>query len=158
MDDRQLLAMLRGVLDTGPDPATGPEPAAGPDPPPVVLDSALAAWSWHTLDEELAALAYDSAGDAALAGVRGEAGRHRQLTFESEGTTLEVELADRELLGQFLPPRRVRVRLSTPDGTGEELDSDERGRFHVVAVPPGVFRLSYDAQQGRWRSTGWILP
>jgi hypothetical protein len=153
MDDRQLLAMLRGVIGVDPEPATNPEPA-----PSGVLDAALAAWSWRTIDEELVALAYDSAGDTALAGVRGEAGRYRQLTFESGETTLEVELADRQLLGQFLPPRRVRVRLSTPDGAREELDSDERGRFRVVAVPPAVFRLSYHAEEGRWRSTGWILP
>jgi hypothetical protein len=152
MDDRQLLALLRGVLESSPEPLQ-PVPA-----PHAVRDAAVAAWSWRTVDEELAALAYDSAGDGALAGVRGEPARHRQLTFVSGDTTLEVELAGRELLGQFLPGMRVRVRFSTPQGSGEEFDSDERGRFRVAEVPPGAFRLSYDAHGGGWRSTGWILP
>lgn len=150
MDDRQLLALLRGVLESPAEPV--------PPLPPAVRDAAAAAWSWRTVDEELAALAYDSAGDAGLSGVRGEPARHRQLTFTSTGTTLEVELSGRELLGQFLPGERVRVRLSTPRGSGEEFDSDERGRFRVAEVPPGAFRLSYDAHGGGWRSTGWILP
>jgi hypothetical protein len=148
MDDRQLLAVLRDAL------AAGHEPTPLP---PDVLDTAVAAWSWRTVEEELAALAYDSAGDPALAGVRGAGAHHRQLTFESPDTTLEVELADRVLLGQFLPARQARVRLSTPRGPGEELDTDGRGRFRVASVPSGVFRLSYDAHDGRWWSTGWIL-
>lgn len=125
--------------------------------------AALAAWSWRTIDEELAELAFDSAAEPELAGVRGNATepgatRHRQLTFESDGTTLELELYGRELLGQVLPGRRIRVCLSTPDGPGPELDSDDRGRFRVAEVPSGVFRLSYDAHDGPRRSTGWILP
>jgi hypothetical protein len=152
MDDRQLLALLRGVLEGSPEPV---EPVPTPQ---AVRDAAVAAWTWRTVDEELAALAYDSAGEETVAGVRGEQARHRQLTFESGDTTLEVELAGRELLGQFLPGARVRVRLSTPQGSGEEFDSDERGRFRVARVPPGAFRLSYDAHGGGWRSTGWILP
>jgi hypothetical protein len=123
-----------------------------------VHDAAVAAWSWRTIDEELAELAYDSAGEPELAGVRGDATRHRQLTFEADGASLELELFGRELLGQVLPGRRVRVRLSTPDGPGRELDSDDRGRFRVADVPSGVFRLSYDAHDGPRRSTGWILP
>jgi hypothetical protein len=151
MDDRQLLALLRGVLATDGDPTVVVAP-------PHVHDAALAAWSWYGIDEELAELVYDSVAEPELAGVRGNASRHRQLTFESDGSTLEVELYGRELLGQVLPGRRVRVRLSTPDGPGPELDSDDRGRFRVEEVPSGVFRLSYDAHDGPRRSTGWILP
>lgn len=151
MDDRQLLALLRGVLATDGDPTVAVVPQE-------VQDAALAAWTWRTVDEELAELAYDSAAEPDRSGVRGNATRHRQLTFESDGSTLEVELSGRELLGQVLPGRRVRVRLSTPDGPGPELDSDDRGRFRVDEVPSGVFRLSYDALNGPRRSTGWILP
>jgi hypothetical protein len=151
MDDRQLLALLRGVLPTDGDPTVHVVP-------PNVHDAALAAWTWRIVDEELAELAYDSAAASEPAGVRGNATRPRQLTFESGDTTLEVELSGRELLGQVLPGRRVRVRLSTPDGPGPELDSDDRGRFRVAEVPSGVFRLSYDAHDGPRRSTGWILP
>lgn len=151
MDDRQLLALLRGVLATDGDPTVAVAPQE-------VQDAALAAWTWRTVDEELAELSYDSAAEPDRSGVRGNATRHRQLTFESDGSTLEVELSGRELLGQVLPGRRVRVRLSTPDGAGPELDSDDRGRFRVDEVPSGVFRLSYDALNGPRRSTGWILP
>jgi len=151
MDDRELLALLRGVLSTDGDQTVSPVP-------PAVRDAAAAAWAWRSVDEELAELAYDSAAEPELAGVRGGIPHHRQLTFESGDTTLEVELSGRELLGQLLPGRRVRVRLSTPDGPGAELDSDDRGRFRVAEVPSGLFRLSYDAHDGPRRSTGWILP
>jgi hypothetical protein len=155
MDDRQLLALLRSALATDGDPTVAEVPPTVL--PPNVRDAALAAWSWRTVDEELAELAYDSGAEPELAGVRGDT-RHRQLTFEWDGSTLEVELYGRELLGQVLPGRRVRVRLSTPDGQGPELDSDDRGRFRAEEVPSGVFRLSYDAHDGPRRSTGWILP
>jgi hypothetical protein len=152
MDDRQLLAVLRGALA-----ADQPDPSGEPDVPPGVLDAARAAWSWRTVDEELARLVYDSADDPALAGVRGPAD-HRQLTFQSASVTLEIELVERRLLGQIAPGPAVHVRLWTvPDGP-RDVDVDERGRFVVAGLPPGPVRLSYAFGDGAPGTTGWILP
>ena len=55
--------------------------------PDRVLDGARAAWTWRTIDEELAELVFDSAAE--LTGVRSE-DTARQLTFRAPGMEIEV--------------------------------------------------------------------
>jgi hypothetical protein len=50
--------------------------------PEHVLDAARGAWTWRTIDQELAALVFDSATE--LTGVR-DRGEARQLTFQGAG-------------------------------------------------------------------------
>jgi hypothetical protein len=111
---------------------------ANVDPVPAsVVEAARAAYTWRTIDAELAELTADSA--MATAGVRSSSAP-RLLTFEGAGVEVEVEVAQtgstRRLTGQLVPvgPARVTVRWS---GGTQEIVADELGRFAAEGVPAG---------------------
>jgi hypothetical protein len=131
-DDEELLHALRDVARD-----------ADPVPDEIVV-GAQAAFTWRTIDAELAALAYDSVLDERLAaGVRGgEASR--LLTFEGENLTIEVEVTgERRLVGQTVPPSPGEVEVRWPAGSSF-VEADEMGRFSAGPVPTGPVSL-------RWR-------
>ena len=83
--------------------------------PDRVLDGARAAWTWRTIDEELAELVFDSASE--LTGVRSE-DTARQLTFRAPGMEIEVMVVDeasRRILGQLVPPGAFEITLLAGD-------------------------------------------
>ena len=83
--------------------------------PDRVVVGARAAWTWRTIDEELAELVFDSAAE--LTGVRSE-DTARQLTFRSPGVEIEVMVVDdgtRRIVGQLIPPGAYAVQLTTED-------------------------------------------
>jgi hypothetical protein len=65
-----------------------------------------AAFALSALDEELtfASLVYDSMLDQELALARATTAT-RTLTFESEGCSIEVEVAGEQIVGQVVPPQ-----------------------------------------------------
>ena len=88
----------------------------------------------------------------------------RQLTFDADGATVEVELADGRLVGQLLPPGPARVELQH----GTEVSTtvaDDLGRF---ALDVRVSRLPATGTSARWRLriesdtfrlvTAWFAP
>jgi hypothetical protein len=113
--------------------------------PPEVVAAAKAAFTWRTIDAELAALTFDSLDERELAGVR-SGGGPRALTFEAGGAVIEVEVgglgATRRLEGQVVPSDVERLELQhvdTPDG--RVLPIDDLGRFHADGIRPGRLRL-----------------
>lgn len=130
--------------------------AADPVPDRVIA-GAKAAWTWRTIDEELAELVFDSATE--LMGVRSE-DTARQLTFRAPGVEIAVMVIDeaaRRIVGQLIPPSAFTVRLSSGDRTMEEV-TDRLGRFTFEPVPPGPVRISVvGADGGRTVSTEWTL-
>ncbi len=81
--------------------------------PDRVIEGARAAWTWRTIDEELAELVFDSAAE--LTGVRSE-DTARQLTFRAPGMEIEVMIVDeasRRIVGQLVPPGTFTVQLLT---------------------------------------------
>lgn len=106
------------------------------EPPPEVLHAARGAFTWRTVDAEIAALTYDSLLDDDPATVRATA-PPRILTFEIAALTIEVEVdasrAGRRLLGQLVPAQEAGLELLDVDGqvlsTG---DADAMGRFSVA--------------------------
>jgi hypothetical protein len=122
-------ATLRSVVDRA-DPV-----------PSTVIDAARAAYTWRSVDAELAELTTDSA--MAAAGVRSSFAP-RLLTFEGAGVEVEVEVAQtgstRRLSGQLVPvgPAQVTVRWS---GGSWEATADDLGRFAVESVPAGSVSL-----------------
>lgn len=115
---------------------------ANVDPVPAsVVEAARAAYTWRTIDAELAELTADSA--MATAGVRSSSAP-RLLTFEGAGVEVEVEVAQtgstRRLTGQLVPvgPARVTVRWS---GGTQEAVADDLGRFAVEGIPAGTVSL-----------------
>jgi hypothetical protein len=160
-DDDALEAEMRALL-------------ARMDPVPGrVLHAARAAWTWRTIDQELADLSalaeltHDSLLEEGtlLAGVRGPA-TTRVLTFESPeppALTLEVEVsasgsAARRLVGQLIPPAAAGVVVELREGgiaaTGE---ADDLGRFVLLAEGSGDARLRFTLADGAQVRTAWTL-
>jgi hypothetical protein len=116
--------------------------AARADPvPSSVLAGAKAAFSWRTIDAELAELTADSVFSGA--GVR-SADAARLLTFEGPGLEVEVEVthvgALRRLNGQLVPPGEATVTVRWTDGSSG-VDADQMGRFSVDAVRAGAVSI-----------------
>jgi hypothetical protein len=124
-----LLRELRDVVDKA-DPIPG-----------HVLAAAKAAFSWRTIDAELAELDNDSL--VAGAAVRA-ADAARLLTFEGPDVEVEVEVAEtggtRRLTGQLVPAGGARVTVRWASGR-VEVDADEFGRFTAAEVPAASVRI-----------------
>jgi hypothetical protein len=109
-------------------------------PTPTMTAAGQAAFSWRTVDAELAALTYDSvAEDPAL--VRSTAAAPRTLVFEGAQLSVEVERTEEGLVGQLLPPTRGEVTLLGPDGELAHGSVDELGCFSFGPPPGGPVRL-----------------
>ncbi len=110
--------------------------------PDRVIEGARAAWTWRTIDQELAELVFDSAAE--LTGVRSE-DTARQLTFRAPGMEIEVMIVDeasRRVVGQLVPPGSFTVQLLSSDDLVREETTDRLGRFSFDAVAPGPVRLA----------------
>lgn len=120
---------------------------------PRLLEQARFAYTWRTVDAELAELSFDSLVDRdMLAGVRGDGTATlgpRMLGFGAvvggEDVAIEVEIQPGPgkpvLVGQLLPPRAADVELQASEGGVVAVAADELGRFRVEPVPPGPLRL-----------------
>jgi hypothetical protein len=160
MRDEELLAELR-VMFNEVDPID-----------PLLLEQAKLAFSWRTIDADLAELAYDSAADPEiLAAVRSgdvlDAGP-RLLGFGiepadgAEGMTVEIEVSAERggpvLIGQVMPPMAGTVSVQKVDQPGDAatvLPADDLGRFRVESVPTGPVRLLIEVG-GRAIATSWV--
>lgn len=116
------------------------------DPVPDRVDEAAqAAYTWRTIDAELAELTRDSLVDEAdVHTVRSGAGP-RLLSFESARLSVELEVADlgrqgRRLVGQLVPPGRAAIVVDHAGGR-VETEADELGRFVVEGLRPGPARV-----------------
>jgi hypothetical protein len=119
------------------------------DPVPQLLeDGARAAFTWRTVDAELAELMRDSAeASEEEAGmlVRGGHGP-RQLSFESPRIGIELEVTatgprERRVEGQLLPPAGATITVERPGEDGLTVQADELGRFMLDGLRAGVVRL-----------------
>lgn len=117
------------------------------DPVPAIVDAAArAAYTWRTIDAELAQLTWDSADrEDALAGVRG-VGTARLLTFETPAIVVDVEVTEtgdvRRLLGQVQGALQGPVSLELRHAGGvTPVDIDDLGRFVAEGVRAGAVSL-----------------
>lgn len=140
------------------------------DPPPRQLAERLAripgelgasrpVTPWRSVDDELAALVYDSEGDeAAYEGVRAAPGSTRRLTFQAAELTLEVEVTlsrPRSLACQIVPSQPAELEVRQGNGTiWRQADPD--GTFHVATLAPGPLSLSCRLEAGPSFSTTWV--
>lgn len=145
-EDDLMVQELRGVA------AHRPEPVPG-----AVVAAARAAFTWRTVDEELAMLAFDSSTEEReLAGTRGE--EPRMITYENAVLHLDVEVSDEgdahALTGEATPPPD-RMALQRAGGEPVELVVDALGRFRADGVPsgPARFRVAYGDQR---ITTQWV--
>jgi hypothetical protein len=147
MSDDQLLARLGAALE-----AVDPVPEH-------VLDAAKGAFTWRTIDAELASLVFDSAAED-LIGVR-SAETLRQLTFSAPGFEVELIIlsdATRRLVGQLVPPQPAEIVLHHEAGE-TVVQSDSLGRFTIDDVPVGSVRLTcrLDGEEGSVVQTEWTI-
>ena len=130
--------------------------------PDRLVQSALDAYAWRTIDAELAELAFDSLADQdAAALVRGQQ-QERLLSFRAAGLTIEVEVTAagpaRRLIGQLVPPQRAEVEIRHQDEVVTVI-TDEFGRFIADRMPAGPVSLRFGSTPGESRSavvTEWI--
>jgi hypothetical protein len=141
-DDDELLAFLDEALRT-----------EGEVPPDFVA-AGKAAFTWRSIDAELAALVYDSEREPAL--TRTQTADLRALTFASAHVTIELELTDSGLLGQVVPTAPARIDVQTAAGVTASVTADELGCFTIRDVPQEPFRLRVRVDETIDVLTTWI--
>lgn len=121
--------------------------------PSSIVAAARGALAWRTVDADLAVLRADSLLEA-TAGVRG--GADRQLTFESDTVSVEVDVLDggRRIVGQVVPPQSGAVDLEGPRATSAAR-ADDLGQFSLD-VWNGPARLRFSSADGRSVVTDWV--
>jgi hypothetical protein len=140
-DDDQLLAALRRAL-------------CEENVPPKVVAQAKEAYCWLGVDEELASLAYDSAGSNQLVGVRTEAAPLRTLIFATERITIELQITADALHGQLIPPQSGEVELAPDSGDRSMVSIDPLGAFVLKPIPSEPFRIHcHTAEDGSAMTT-----
>jgi hypothetical protein len=120
--------------------------------PPHLVRGAISAFTWRTIDAELAELVFDSL-DQPLA-VRGP-GQPRLLTFRADEVVVEVELDDQLLVGRVSPATAAEVRVQH-GGVEVAVTADGLGRFTVRGLASGPLRLRCTFDDGRSLVTDWI--
>lgn len=123
--------------------------------PPEVLQAGYAAFTWRTIDAELAELSEDSLMSSA-AGVRGA--DTRLLTFEAPSVNVVVEVTEigerRKLVGQVIPVLSDELRIEHPAGT-TTVSVDEEGLFSTD-LPGGLARIALSVPGGGSVVTSWV--
>ncbi|MBB5977804.1 hypothetical protein [Kribbella solani] len=146
-DDERLIEALRDAL------------RSADEVPAAFVEAGKAAFSWRTIDAELAALTYDSALEPLDApAVRSESAILRSLTFASDGWTVELELTPGAVLGQLDPPAAGTVTARGEVGELATAAIDELGFFALGPPPTTPYRLLCSTQSGATILTGWITP
>jgi hypothetical protein len=115
-------------------------------------EAAQAAFTWRTVDAELAELLHDSALESAA--VRG-GDTARTLSFASGPLTLEVEIDGGTVMGQVVGAAAESVLLQRSSADGQPMDVDPSGFFRLDGVTSGPIR--FVVQAGDWTLTSpWV--
>jgi hypothetical protein len=142
-DDEALLAELGRALR--------------PEPVPGVEAAAKALFTWRTIDDDLAALAYDSAlaGTEDVRGAEPDSAVLRTLTFTTGTMIIEIGVRRDGILGQIVPPQPGSVEVRTDEGLFGTVEIDDLGCFIVMPAPRSPFRLHLETVGGRAVTT-WV--
>lgn len=120
--------------------------------------TARAAFTWRTVDAELAELLHDSALDVGAA-VRSGGDGPRTLSFRRAAVTVEVEIDGDAVLGEVIDDHTddsapAAVTLQRPDAEDRTVEADASGFFRFDAVGPGPVRFVV-ARAGWALTTPW---
>lgn len=127
-DDDTLLAEMRGAMRS-----------AGPIEEST-LAAAKAAFTWRTVDAELAALSYDSRRDADAL-VRSGEDDAPTLVYEAATLSVELQLLEGVVLGQLVPAGPGEVTLLSAQGELAHTATDDLGCFSLDVPERGPVRL-----------------
>lgn len=147
VSDEQLLAAVGLMLDHD-DPVPG-----------HMVEAAMAAFTWRTVDAELFDLLFDSAQDGRLATVRAADQPARMLTLASPAYTLEIEVEPGQTVtvrGMVTPATGCSIELESAScKLSSDVSPDGMFEFQLTAAEP--FRLTIvDATSGLRTVTPWI--
>ena len=116
--------------------------------PDRFVDVGKAAFAWRDVDVDLAALRFDSAVSGLPAGVRGGAAAMRALSFEADGTMIEVEMSADAVVGQVIPSRAASVEIWADGAEPRSVALDAKGWFDLGPPPAQPFRLCVRGPSG----------
>jgi len=124
--------------------------------PPEVVRAGYAAFTWRTIDAELAELVEDSM----LVGAGSVRGTDtRLLTFEAPSVSVVVEVTEmgerRKLVGQLIPACAAALRIEHPAGA-TTVAVDEQGLFSAESLPAGPARVALTVPGGGAVVTSWV--
>ncbi len=134
-DDDALLDELRAALQQ-----------AG-TPTPLMTAAGEAAFSWRSIDAELAVLTEESAA-AESAVVRGGSASPRTLEFQGTHLSVEIEEAEAGLVGQLVPPTPGQITLLGPTGELGQATADELGCFTLDHPSGELVRVRCETPSG----------
>jgi hypothetical protein len=129
-DDEALLALLGEALAETRHPQNE-----------ALMDGARAAFSFRTMDQELAALVYDSSLEPESVGAGRAPDGPRTVVFETADVSVEIEIHDGGMIGQVVPPGQGTVTAEGPDGRRTQVETDELGCFALDTPGHGPVRL-----------------
>jgi hypothetical protein len=131
--------------------------ALRPEPVPGVEAAAKALFTWRTIDDDLAALAYDSAvaDEVDVRGGEPDSAVLRTLTFTTTTMTIEIGVRRDGIIGQIVPPQPGSVEIRTEVGAFGTAEIDDLGCFTVPTTPRAPFRLHLETAGGR-AVTPWV--
>lgn len=111
----------------------------------LMIANAQDAFSYASLEEELAHLVYDSLLESDPAGTVRAAELSRMVIFECPAMTMELEIRGRDVVGQIGPPGLATVSMETCNGVVAEVQADDLGCFTIrlsESYGPLRFRVS----------------
>jgi hypothetical protein len=112
--------------------------------PAALLDAAVGAFAWRTIDADLAELVFDSLVDQDEAALVRSSGHGRMLSFRGRTLTIDVEVTSagqsRTLVGQLVPPQSAAVDIRQ-GGSLVAVEADELGRFSAGPLQAGPISL-----------------
>lgn len=141
-DDDELVAELRAAL------------ARAGAPSEQMTAAAEAAYSWRTIDAELAALTEDSFADGAVLAHSASA-PVRTLVFVGSRLSVEITVSDDRLAGQLAPAMAGTVIVSSPAGELGRAAIDDDGHFSLPRPGHGPLRLQVSTGSGELM-TEWV--
>jgi hypothetical protein len=110
----------------------------------VLLEAAVGAFAWRTIDADLAELIFDSLVDHDEAALVRGTGHGRMLSFRASTLTIDVEVTrtgnSRMLVGQLVPPQSATVDIRQADSV-VTIEADELGRFRAGSLQVGPISL-----------------
>ena len=120
----------------------------------TVAEHGRGAYAWHSIDQDLAWLSFDSSAEPVRA-LRAQPGQARVLIYTATPLSLELELMADHVVGQIVPPGPGRVVVETADGTTLQAEADDLGFFDFTGMPRGSVRLRCETLTGRL-VTDWV--
>jgi hypothetical protein len=110
--------------------------------PPEALAAAKGAFTWRTIDADLARLTYDSAAEADARPVLRTSSPTRYLTFEVGGVRIDLEISAGRIVGQIDPPSYELLTAESAGGFRICAQVDQLGCFVLDHGPSGQVRFT----------------